>query len=64
MKPKARDSEILVQEIRDEVLIYDQKINLGFSLNETCADATYQAICSIQANLHCSNLFAVLCAQI
>ncbi len=36
-KPKARNPEILVQEIGDEVLIYDLEINKAFSLNETCA---------------------------
>lgn len=37
MKPKARNREILIQELENEVLIYDLKINKAFSLNETCA---------------------------
>jgi Coenzyme PQQ synthesis protein D (PqqD) len=35
--PKARNSQILVQELEKELLIYDLKINKAFSLNETCA---------------------------
>jgi hypothetical protein len=36
-KPKARNTEILVQELEKELLIYDLQINKAFSLNETCA---------------------------
>ena len=37
MKPEARNSGILIQELEKELLIYDLAINKVFSLNETCA---------------------------
>ena len=37
MRPKARNNEILVQELDKELLIYNLKTNKAFSLNETCA---------------------------
>lgn len=37
VKPKARHSEIVVQEFGDEILIYDLKNNKAFNLNETSA---------------------------
>jgi hypothetical protein len=36
-KPQARKENIVIQELENEVLIYDLKINKAFSLNETCA---------------------------
>jgi len=35
--PKARSSNIVVQELKDEVLIYDLKISKAYCLNETSA---------------------------
>lgn len=37
INPKARSSQILIQELAKELLIYDLTINKAFSLNETCA---------------------------
>lgn len=37
MKPKARNSQILIQEIENEVLIYDLTNNKVFNLNKTAA---------------------------
>ncbi|HZH35571.1 MAG TPA: hypothetical protein VEX64_12070 [Pyrinomonadaceae bacterium] len=35
--PKARENDLVVQELKDEVLIYDLKINKAYCLNETSA---------------------------
>lgn len=35
MKPKARVSDIVVQELEKEVLVYDTKVNKAYCLNET-----------------------------
>ena len=35
--PKAKTSEILVQELENELLVYDLKTNKAFCLNETSA---------------------------
>lgn len=37
IKPKARQTEIVVQELGDELLIYNLKTNKTFALNETAA---------------------------
>lgn len=36
-KPKGRENDIVLQQLKDEVLIYDLTINKAFSLNETSA---------------------------
>ena len=36
-KPQSRKENIVIQELENELLIYDLKINKAFSLNETCS---------------------------
>ena len=36
-KPKSRQSDLVIQEIKSEILVYDQRINKAFCLNKTLA---------------------------
>ena len=36
MKPLARKTDIVVQELENEVLVFDLSVNKAFCLNETC----------------------------